>query len=249
VPDNYRNYNNGKDLPETIPGWIVHDEIEGKVGLVSDPFGFEDSPDCEYISSGINMKAMNSVALGRQGNWFLWGFHGPPATLTDEARRVFLNTVVYMRQFDGQAAYGTAEKQGRDWVLSYCDWLAEGDARGYYAGRFDPALLAETDSSGTLLAEIFAENMEYVRLDDDRRWTIDEDARELGISNRSPELIETCIDLLDGDGAESARARRLLDRYTEEDVSGASEWQAWYRENRQRLYFTDTGGYLFKVRP
>jgi hypothetical protein len=249
VPDNYRNYHNGKDLPGTISGWVVHEPIEGKVGLVSDPFGFEDSPDCEYISSGINAKAMNSMALGRQGNWFLWGFHGPPATMTDEARLVFANTVVWMEQFDGQQAYGTAGKQGRDWILSYCGWIDGDLARDYYASRFSPVLLAETDSSGARLAELFTANMEYIRMDEENRWTIDDDARALGISNRSFDLLETCIDQVDGDTDEAVRARRLLERYTGESFGDADGWRGWYREHRDRLYFTDTGGYLFRVRP
>ena len=47
---------------------------------------------------------------------------------------------------------------------------------------------------------------------------------------------------LRGRGARAAR-------YALEQFIDAAEWRAWYRENRQQLYFTDTGGYRFKVRP
>src|SRR5688572_10713795 len=76
VPAGYRDYPGSKELGKTFKTWKVQtgkfpDEID--VGLVSGPWGFEDSPDGEAISSGINSKGPTSVALGRHGNWFLWG--------------------------------------------------------------------------------------------------------------------------------------------------------------------------------
>ena len=187
VPDNYRTYYDGKDLPETIDGWLVHEDYEKDGwGLVSDPYGFEDSPDCEYISSGTNSKSVRSVALGRQGNWFLWGFFAPPGDMTDEARLVFLNTVAYMKRFDGQHAYGEAGGRGREWALSYAHWLDDENLRSYAAGRFDPGLLAATDSSGVKLIELLTENIDYIYQDSENRWAIDEDARGLGIPGDAP---------------------------------------------------------------
>src|SRR5262245_27379171 len=99
-----------RDLPAILPMWKVQDGELGKTvdyGLVSQPYGFEDSPDCEYISSGVNSKGPKSLSLGRQGNWFLWGFAGDPTQMTDSARQVFLNSIVWMRKFDGKAPIAT----------------------------------------------------------------------------------------------------------------------------------------------
>ena len=60
-----------RDQPAKLATWKVQDGNVGTTvdyGLVSNPYGFEDSPDVEWISSGINSKGPKSMALGRQGN-------------------------------------------------------------------------------------------------------------------------------------------------------------------------------------
>src|SRR5690606_38166286 len=71
--------------------------------LVSRDAGFLDSPDTEWISSGVNSKNPEAVAIGRHGNFFLWGFAASPTFLTDEAKLVFVNAVHYIRRFDHAA--------------------------------------------------------------------------------------------------------------------------------------------------
>ena len=62
------------------------------------------SPDGEFISSGQNTKGVDSVALGRQGSFFHWGFAVSPTYMTDEAKLVFVNALHYISQFRGQRA-------------------------------------------------------------------------------------------------------------------------------------------------
>src|SRR5215510_4406677 len=104
APKNYRNWPEGHDQPAKILSWKVHEGEFPKVdvGLVADPYGFEDSPDVEWISSGVNSKGPRSVALGRHGNFFMWGFFGDPSLMTDSAKQVFINTIHYMKKFSGQ---------------------------------------------------------------------------------------------------------------------------------------------------
>ncbi|WP_299671866.1 hypothetical protein [uncultured Polaribacter sp.] len=90
----------GFDVPKEIPMWEVDKEgyEDGKgfrVGLVSRGWGFEDSPNAEIISSGVCTKQKTAVALGRHGNFFLWGFAGSPEYMTEEAKKVFANVIVY----------------------------------------------------------------------------------------------------------------------------------------------------------
>src|SRR5690606_14827838 len=74
----YKYYAEG-EIPKTIPMWRVQTKEyktdEGfRVGMVSRPWGFEDSPDAEYISSGVCAKTLDAVAIGRHGNFLHWGF-------------------------------------------------------------------------------------------------------------------------------------------------------------------------------
>ena len=91
-------------IPETVPMWRVQtkgyktDAVFG-VGLVSHPWGYEDSPDAEYISSGVCAKSPDAVAIGRHGNFLHWGFIASPLYMTEEAKVVFANAVAYIAQF------------------------------------------------------------------------------------------------------------------------------------------------------
>ena len=73
-----------------------------RIGMVSRPGGYLDSPEAEVISSGKCAKSIDAVALGRHANWFTWGFSASPAYMTDAAKALFVNTIVYMKQFAGQ---------------------------------------------------------------------------------------------------------------------------------------------------
>lgn len=108
TPDGIYHYTTGKSVPKEIPMWKVQNVgyLEGKncrVGLVSRGNRFAEGPDVETISSGVCAKDVGAVALGRQGNFFLWGFGASPAQMTEEAKKVFVNTVAYMKQFNGKA--------------------------------------------------------------------------------------------------------------------------------------------------
>lgn len=107
TPDGIYHYSTGDTVPKEIPMWRVQKEgyLDNKnvrIGLVSRGNRFDEGPDVERISSGVCAKDVRAVALGRQGNFFLWGFGASPAQMTEEAKKVFVNVVAYMDQFDGK---------------------------------------------------------------------------------------------------------------------------------------------------
>jgi hypothetical protein len=104
TPDNYFQLAGDKKLDKTIKVWRVQTKKFPEIdpGLVSNPMGFHDSPDAEMISSGLNSKGPDSVALARHANFFLWGFSASPPDMTPEARKGFINAVCYIKRFDGQ---------------------------------------------------------------------------------------------------------------------------------------------------
>ena len=50
-------------------------------------------------------------------------------------------------------------------------------------------------------------------------------------------------------GEQPELALRVLKRYTTEAFADAVGWRAWLDKTRDRLFFTDTGGYKFMARP
>jgi hypothetical protein len=107
TPGSFFNGFQGLTTPATMPMWRVLTRSYGigspyPIGMVAHGEGFDDSPDAEVISGGVCLKNADAVALGRHGNYFMWGFSGSPDYMTEEANQVFVNTICYIRQFDHQ---------------------------------------------------------------------------------------------------------------------------------------------------
>lgn len=105
TPDGIYHYTTGKTIPKQIPMWAVQNagystDKNARIGLVSRGGRFDEGPDAEVISSGVCAKDVGAVALGRHGNFFLWGFGASPAQMSEEAKSVFVNVVAYMKQYD-----------------------------------------------------------------------------------------------------------------------------------------------------
>lgn len=75
---------------------------EYRIGMVSRPGGYLDSPETEVISGGQSDKSIDAVAIGRHANWLTWGFSASPTYMTEAAKSLFVNAIVYMKQFAGQ---------------------------------------------------------------------------------------------------------------------------------------------------
>ena len=297
-------YFKGGKTPDSLAMWRV--DIDGyqnkpgtRVGMVSRPGGFEDSPEAEFISGGVSQKSLDAVAISRHGNFFHWGFAASPDGMTEEAKNVFANAIVYISQFAGQTpiarkyeptiftrdeikmfsylatcqaynaaiaaekAYGeqmkklqaTAKaKQAEGKELEMLEEIAlayqEAPIKSYATylqERFpDQYILFGTDEKG--YADYFAHNEPYF-LPDPRHYgfIIDEDARNLGIPNNDIRLLDKAISLWEAGGEYAAKGRRLLERYTLCRFETPAEWRAWFEANKERLFFTESGGWLFLV--
>lgn len=250
TPGHYRRWPGGEGLGGTIRTWKVQTKHAPEVdpGLVSDPYGFDDSPDAEVIAAGLNEKGPGSVALGRHGNYFLWGFSGGPPEMTPSARACFLNAVHYVRKFGGRKPLVRKTGYGREWALAYAYAVPKGGGRGGRLADFFPEDLRERfGPDGEKYVALYRENLEYLR-PAGRHFEVDEDVRRLGVSNRKLDLLDRCVARLEK-GEDAALAHRVLRRYTTEAFGEAGQWRTWPDTNRPRLFFTDTGGYRFLVGP
>lgn len=89
--------------------------------------------------------------------------------------------------------------------------------------------------------------MEFVY--QDPQFRVDRELQSLGFnSNREMATLERLISLLK-DEKNAETARRLLTRYTNQSFREPQEWQSWWEQNKERIYFTDVGGYKFLVVP
>jgi hypothetical protein len=230
--------------------WKVQEKMDSP-GLVTAIDQFLDAPDSEIISGGVNMKGDHGVALVREANLFLWGPIANPSLMTEEARRVFVNTIVYMKQFDGAKQTVWRGLHGRkelEMVLATKD-LKRVLSPGRVYDDFLPTLIDKYTDNIAAYRAYYGPNLGFVRQPHGAIWfEIDQDAKSLGIPNHDPRLLEKCVALL-SDPAEAPKALRLLQRYTGLSLTDATAWQDWLKQNRSKLYFSDSYDYRFFTGP
>lgn len=310
TPENIFLYPSGDNVPKEIPMWRVQKEgyIEGggyRVGMVSRGEGFLDSPDTEYISSGVNTKDVGAVALGRHGNFFLWGFSGSPDYMTNEAKQVFANAVVYMKQFKGKKPIARkyndkiATKDYIDLIVgsldndSYLNYRAYLEKNNEKSAKYFSDLKAKKENgeeltesehamlqmqskpeplptkqeyyqqmAGQFFDPKYKDNIEELKkyLEDNRKFMysdpddpysrikIDEDAKALGVGNEDKAILKKSIEMLKK-GENTDLANRLLERYTNKSFTTPSQWEDWYEENNDRLFFSQAAGFKWLVNP
>ncbi len=75
---------------------------------------------------------------------------------------------------------------------------------------------------------------------------IDEDVRSLGIANNDIRLLDKAITMLEK-GEDTALATRILTRYTLCRFTNASQWRNWFETYKDKMFFTESGGWLWLV--
>ncbi len=294
----------GKATPKSLPMWRVQTKgyrtDEGfRIGMVSRPWGFEDSPDAESISSGVCDKTLDAVAIGRHGNFFHWGFSASPEYMTQEAQTVLANAIVYISTFKskGVIARKYNDRRATKEYLKELKYLAtkaafDDDAkmnlqfdkemhlekkkaeekkakneklneREEYSLSYETApkqsfedylkryqkkdLFDKFGTNSAAYLKYYDENKDYFYAEDASYvFTVDEDVKSLGIPNTDKRLLEKCIIMLEK-GQDVEKAKRILDRYTLLAYKTAGEWRNWYEKNKNKIFFTESGGYYFMI--
>jgi hypothetical protein len=291
----------GETLPETTKMWHVN--TKGymthpgfKVGMVSRPWGFEDSPEAEWISSGNCAKSIDAMALGRHANFFHWGFAAAPMDMTDEAKPLLANAIIYISKFAGQHvvarklyegistriearenAYRVTRECYDDYKVGiekfnsqmqqYADSIKAVAAGGGKVGereamylQWQPqpiptrddflremagALYEEFGANEAAYAKYYAENTPYFYGSfEDYGLKLDEDAKSLGIPNNDLRLMDKAVEIWqNGD----EKGRRLLERYTLLRYDTPQQYAQWLKKYRSKLFFTESGGWLWLV--
>jgi len=242
TPENYRrSYLGATKLPDKIKVWRVQNTPKGNV--VARGCAFEDSPDAEIIAAGLNRaKDYGDVGIGRHANVLQWGYGDPPSQMTEVGRRLFLNCIHYIRRFDGQAPLVRRECEGRLCALRWAP-AQKGTTQQklVFVGTYAEDVMRKYEGRSDELNDYYVKNLELLYWD--QGYRVDEELRSLGLkSNRKVETLERLFELRK-DPAQREIAQRLLDRYTD----GHTTFD--FQNGRDRIYFSDVGGYKFFVVP
>ncbi len=290
-------------IPAQIPMWEVQTkgyktDPHFRIGMVARPWGYTDSPDAEYISSGVCAKTIDAVAIGRHANFLHWGFAASPRFMTEEAKTVFANAVVYISKFAGckpiarkyndhiatreclkekkylatRTAYEERLKSDEKWnadLLKEQQAVKDKQAAGKTITKMEEQLLEYTPSpkqsyeefvkryNGDLFDQFGADEQAYIRYYDENKpyfyggkgmyvITVDDDVKSLGIANSDKRLLDKAISLWES-GQDVTKAKRILYRYTLLRYDNARQWREWYNRYQSKLFFTESGGWLYLV--
>jgi hypothetical protein len=241
----------GEDkFPDKMKVWRVQNIGQRSGSVVARAYGFADSPDAEALVKGFNTgKEYGAVGIGRHGNFLQWGYSASPSKMTEAGKKLFLNCICYIHRFDGQAPLIRIASSDRLNALRLGAIITRisGDKQEFFTRTF-PAELWEkygTDPDG--LVKYYRENLEFIYRD--RAFLIDSELKSLGLdSNRSLDSLERLIGFLQ-DESNADTSRLLLTRYTNQSFQNAEDWKQWFENNRDRIFFSDVGGYKFLVAP
>ena len=292
-------------LPATLPMWKVqnkdYNNTKGyKIGMVTREWGYLDSPDTEIISGGESAKSYGAISIGRHANFLHWGFSASPTDMTEEAKPVFLNAVVYISKFAGHRiiarklnegistrtsvderkyalskenyeAYKNLIAQSNQAMKQMADSLKKVEAAGgklsdteklYIQMGDNPQPVPSyidyvKDRAGDLYEKFGTNSDEYVKYYTDNRpyfygnfnnydVKLDEDAKSLGIANNDKRILAKAISMWEND-QDVEKAKRILYRYTLLRYDNAKQWRQWYNKYQSKLFFTESGGWLWLV--
>ena len=114
------------------------------------------------------------------------------------------------------------------------------------ASRFiSEAKIEELGSDPAKVAAHLAAIRPFMRPTGWYELSADEELMQLGIANSDPSLLDRAVAMLQTDQRELGQ--RLLERYTEAGFSNHDDWKAWLDSHRERLFFTEAGGYKWLV--
>jgi hypothetical protein len=256
TPGNYReNALDGKALPPKIKVWRVQNTGKDFGGVVSCGYGYSDSPDAEVLAPGYNEgKQYGDVGIGRHASFLQWGFSAPPSQMTDAGRALFLNCICYVRKFDGKPPLIRAVNvyASRQDAVRYALLIDRVRDKSFLTNIFSQAQLEQYRGKAEAFAQFWQDNAELVYREgsvNHMLYCVDEELKSAGIpSNRTAAALGQMIGLL-RDPNVAEKGRLLLRRYTEESFQTPEQWQAWFDAGKDRIYFSDVGGYRFRVVP
>ncbi len=250
TPGNYKSRRlvNEPEVGDKVKVWRVQNSGKSYGSVVARRYGFTDSPDAEIIAAGFNSgKEYGAVGIGRHGNILQWGFSMAPSKMTEPGRRLLVNCIVYIRRFDGRKPLVYRQASHRDNALRLGSLITKIKDKSFFERTFSKDLMDKYKDDPDGLVKYYNDNYELIYKD--RVFMIDSELESLGIaSNRKTETLEKLIEYL-SDKDKEAAAGKLLGRYTEEKPQTPEQWKKWLDANKGRIYFSDVGGYKFRVVP
>jgi hypothetical protein len=167
--------------------------------------------------------------------------------MTEAGRKLFLNCICYIHKFEGKPPLIRRTSSHRWNAIRLAALINLIKDESFFSSTFPPELKEKYKGNPDGLVQYYKDNFESIYWN--RVFLVDNELKSLGIkSNRKIETLEELISLLE-DEKKADTARLLLARYTTESFQNAEQWRSWFESNKDRIFFSDVGGYKFFVIP
>ncbi len=219
------------------------------------------APELEVICGGVNAKTPEAAAIWRQGHLLHFGFEQSPGEMNENGRALLTNSICYIARFvddrpivrTPSVFYANNVRVPSRGMLDRAFERTGGELDNrldYYLNERTRA--SHREMSRDELVDWYRANRGFLHADERGKLIVDPLAREFGVAPDADEFIPSAIARWRAGGESADAARKLLDRYVA-DAPGATktttpdDWQRWWQENRDYLFFTDTGGYCWHI--
>ena len=193
-----------------------------------------------------------AVGIGRHGNILQWGYSAPPSRMTEAGKTLFINCICYISKFDGKVPFVRRQGSPRENALRLGAVVGRIKDEEFFPRNFGAELTDDYKNDPKKIVQYYVENFELIYRpfsNSEGGYRVDHELKTLGIpSNRKIATLEKLIELLD-DRDKSETANIALARYTDLSFETPEQWRQWLRQNRDRIFFSDFGGYKFFVIP
>lgn len=258
TPENFKKWK--PSVGPTVPTFPIYVPKKGEdlePGLVTSNAGFEEEPDAEGILGGINMKGPDYFAIARHGSFVMWGFHCTPDQLTDEGRRLYLNTLAYAQAQKGKIVETLRLRPSRrdllDLLVIFLPFYKEAEWRGMIERHFSGEAIPDAILKDKAAAQKwYDERAPFLHpVDDGSDWktayqlAVDAECKTLGVANNNLAFLDSLASRVSKDPKDPLAAT-LLARYVPGVAPG--ELSQWLAKNRDRVHFTEAGGWMWRVK-
>ena len=111
-----------------------------------------------------------------------------------------------------------------------------------------PALYPVLGADPNEYVRFYTINHPYLRPSEDGyTLAVDDDLRSLFLPIDSVSTLEKAAELWAEGGIEAEKGKRILNRYTLCRFETPAEYQTWIADNRDKLFFTEAGGYVWLI--
>ena len=97
------------------------------------------------------------------------------------------------------------------------------------------------------ISNYFKRNYNYLYPEQESyTFVVDDDAKYFGFANNDKRLLDAAISAWE-QGKDIERAKRVLKRYTLCRFDNVKDWRNWYDKWNSKMFFTESGGWLFLI--